>query len=302
MQGHGGTAVDGAVDYAGYGGGYDHSGAEPSGYHGCLLATTDGAGNHAVPAGMPSGSPSGGGWSFDNGVRLPGVVCWDDANSIQILVCPHGLVDVPGLLRKLAARHGLLSLSRNCAELVATSKIHNKLLDTDFFDGQEGCKRPSGIFPGATGKTTVWREFFQQPSKKHWWDLWPGIQVGPPLPSHMLIIGYTWFYEQTADYESRVAIMVTDPKTCRAGQWESINAAAVQNQMKVAKQLALELFAELEKIGPSDLSVRLRQQMGANPQTALYKTTSRAISRVGSSPMRLHKPGPDPIGFDYNGK
>lgn len=302
MLGHGG-AVDGAVDYAGYGGGYDHSGANPSGDYGCLLATADGASRQGGRFGGTSGS-SGGGWSFDNGVRRPGVVFWEDANSIQILVWPHGLVDVQSLLRRLAARHGLLSLSRSCAGLVSTSKTHDSLLDTEFFDGSDGNTGPSGAFPGARGNTTVWREFFQLPSKKHWWDLWPSIQVGPPLPSHMPITGYTWFYEQTADYESRVAIMVTDPQTCRAGQWESIDAAAVQNQMKVAKQLALELFAELEKICPFDLSLHLRRHLGSDRKRslpALSSSPSQGSTRAGSRPLRVPNSGPDPIKFDYNG-
>lgn len=279
---------DHGPDYSGHAGSFDHGGAGHNfdlGHLAAGLGATLGVVHrHQDAALMPERLvPGRGGWAFgyashalaqmgcidsacctnevcdeDTGVRLPGVLFREESNNIQLLVWPHGEINTQTVLRNIASRNGLVSLSRRVRGLVANTKHHASLLDTKLFDGPGKGSHASASFPGATGSTVVWNEFWQRPSKKHWWSN-TDIDVGPPVPSHIVITGYTWFFEQTGDYETRIAISVTNPKTCIAGQWVPINEEPVRQQMIVAKRVALDLFEALTKIKPAEYAVILRQ-------------------------------------------
>lgn len=196
--------------------------------------------------------------NFNQGqeVRLPGIMA--KGNTIQLLVWPHGQINTQLLLRRVATRHGLLSLSRKTRGIVASSKDHpGTLLDTKQFDGPGHNSRPSASFNGATGSTTVWNEYWMAPSKKHWWQS-PSLHLGPPLRSHLMITGYTWSFEQTGDYETRIAITVTNPLTTRAGEWVPFDEEAVKRHAILASKVIQDLYAELCKVAPADHSKIMR--------------------------------------------
>lgn len=194
-----------------------------------------------------------------NGVRLPGVVFGD--NTAQVLVWPHGNIQTQHLFRRLATRHGLVSLSRKTIGVVASTKEHKSLLDTKIFDGPGKNSTASASFKGATGSTTVWTEFYQLPVAKHWWSN-KEIDLGKPLPSHIVVTGYTWFFDQTGDYETRIAISVARPNTCIAGEWKPVGEDAVRKHWVVAQALALDIYDELKQAKPQPYSLMLRKLTG----------------------------------------
>jgi hypothetical protein len=219
--------------------------------------------------------------SFNQGpeVRLPGIMAKGD--TIQMLVWPHGKINTQLLLRRCAARHGLLSLSRKTRGIVASSKENaGVLLDTKQFDGPGHNSRPSASYNGATGSTTVWNEYWMAPSKKHWWQS-PGLHLGPPLRSHLVITGYTWFFEQTGDYETRIAITVTNPLTTRAGEWVPFDEEAVKRHAILAKKIIEDLYAELVKVAPAEYSKIMRtlqaRSAGARAELSATRGTAAAV-------------------------
>ncbi len=236
------------------------------------------------------------------GVRLPGILY--RLNTIQMLVWPHGEVSTQDLFAHVARRHGLQSLSRRARGIVASSKEHladprtgfTGLLDTKEFDGPGKTSRPSASYPGATGITTVWREAWQLPTRKHWWSA-PELSLEHPLASHVVATGYTWFYDQTGDYESRIAISVTLPKTCVAGNWQAADEDGVKRHRLAINRIADDLFAELKKVKPKEYSVILREmQAGTGIETDFGPTEE--VAPAPGSPRKLLKPiilRPDPV-------
>ncbi len=190
------------------------------------------------------------------GVRLPGVVLSD--RTMQLLVWPHGLIDTQALFRTIASRHKLLSLSRKTPATVASNRQHKTLLDTKVFDGPGKNSQPSAKYEGATGTTTVWNEFWQLPTQRAWWSS-KTVDDGLPLGSHLVIMGYTWFYAETGDYETRVAITVTKPNTCVAGEWKPVDEDAVRRHLATARSVALELFDQLSKVNSAEYSKVMRE-------------------------------------------
>lgn len=190
------------------------------------------------------------------GVRLPGVVLSD--YTMQLLVWPHGRISTQALFRQIASRHKLHTLSRKTPATVASTRQNATLLDTKIFDGPGNNSMPSAIYEGATGSTTVWNEYWQLPAKKAWWSS-KDVDNSLPLGSHIVITGYTWFYAETADYETRIALTVTRPNTCVAGEWKPVNEDAVARHAAAAKAVALDLFDELSKVSPKEHSKVMRQ-------------------------------------------
>lgn len=211
-------------------------------------------------------------------VRLPGIMARGD--TIQLLVWPHGKTNTQHMLRRIAARHGLLTLSRKTRSTVASCKENaGTLLDTKQFDGPGHNSRPSASFNGATGSTTVWNEFWMAPSKKHWWQS-PGLHLGPPLRCHLIITGYTWFFEQTGDFETRIAVTVTNPMTTRAGEWVPFDEEAVRRHALLAKKIVEDLYLELSQVAPAEYSKTMRQLQarGAASQMELAATAAETCT------------------------
>lgn len=215
-------------------------------------------------------------------VRLPGIVV--KGNVVQVLVWPHGHTDTQQLFRCIAARHGFVSLSRRARGIVATRREHETLLDTKQFDGPGQNSRASGSYPGATGVTTVWNEYWQLPSKKHWWQT-PDIHVGPPLRSHLVVTGYTWFFGETGDFETRVAIAVTNPQTTIAGQWVPFNEESVRRQFALSLRIAEDMHEALRRIAPKEYSRTMRQiQARAYRQESSRLLVEDCVPVCGSGP------------------
>lgn len=286
---------DGALDHAGHGGGIGSLGAfghsldlgamAASLGHSAAHSSHSHGHSHGV-ANAPASGHSGAGWAMGfvgqalahmgvmdtasnmvcqvarEGVRLPGVLAGD--STVQVLVWPHGEVHTQQLFRRIATRHGLLSLSRRAPGVVASTKMHQTLLDTKIFDGPGKNSQPSASYKGATGTTTVWTEYWQLPVRKHFWS-GKELQISSPLPCHIVVTGYTWFFDMTGDYETRLAISVTNPKTCVAGEWRFIDEEAVQRHAASAKAMAHDIFDEMKKSKPKQYSITIREMMEGNP-------------------------------------
>ena len=290
MDGH-----DGALDHAGgHGGSLGNLGAFGHSFdlghmaaslgHSAHSSHSHGHHSHGV-ANSPASGHSGAGWAFGffghalaqmgvmdstanaacmvakEGVRLPGIVVGD--NTAQVLVWPHGDVHTQHLFRRIATRHGLLSLSRKARGVVASNKIHHTLLDTKIFDGPGKNSFPSASYRGAKGSTTVWTEYWQLPTRS-WWG-GRELNLRSPLPCHIVITGYTWFFDMTGDCETRIALSVTNPKTCVAGEWKFDDEEAVKRHAASARAMAHDIFDEMTKFKPKPYSVTIREMMEGRP-------------------------------------
>lgn len=334
---------DGGADHSGHAGGAfdaDLTGASaPSMDLGFLAGSLGGhdqafehtgSGHGQASSLSQSGSTGPGGWSFGyvgealacmgivdkcagsvcnakKGVRLPGVLVREDAGIVQLLVWPHGAVDTQNLFKRVAARYGLISLSRRAPNMVASNKLHKSLLDTKVFDGPGKSSQPSAASPGLTGSTTVWTEFWQKPVKKNFWSS-PDIRLGPPMPSHITVTGYTWSYNGIGDYETRIGIQVSNPKTSLGGVWTLFDREAAFEHMELAKLLALELFAELVKVKPARYSIIMRQmhREGLDSLVGVPENSNTVADKnPGPGPGRLaalKAAGVEPMKFEMTGR
>lgn len=224
-------------------------------------------------------------------VRLPGIIYGE--NSVQILVWPHGKCDTRGLFRAVAARFGLRSLSRlpGCS-LVASSKTHNELLDTKLFDGPGKFTKPSTWFKGADGITETWTEYYQLPFSQGFWRS-ADVDLGPPMPSHIIATGYTWYVEQIGDFETRVALTATNPMTCKGGRWVPDDVKCAR-QFAAATRVAEAMREELVQIKPKKRATLLRQMVSNLDRSTLVAEDKHGES-CGLSTRHHNGPGPGPL-------
>lgn len=222
---------------------------------------------HEVPA------LAGAGWhapeheSLANGclgrqLSLPGIA--RDATSVEVLSWPHGEI-TPGLtgpkeqIRRLAKQTKMVSFASpdiNIAGVVEIDRTVDCILpmgpsrDPD----KQQCL-PNGWYRGATGATHVWREFFRLP---------PFFGVKDSFEKRrtfLVVTGATWYYDQTADYETRVAFSVYSLPFAELNSW-TYDWDQIKGYRDLAERLSRRLKDYLHEYPASAAAIEQRRTMG----------------------------------------
>ncbi len=203
-------------------------------------------------------------------LSLPGIA--RDATKVQVLHWPHGHCDPKEQIRRVAERAkmalfppwengGAADINHREDRIVPLERRRSV-----------PAAMPNGWYPSGTGWTRTWRECLRiRPS-----SLPPKIAkffpfLGPPddfenRRTFLIVAGSTWYYDQTADYETRVAFSVYSLPFAEGGEW-TYRWDQIKLYRDRAERLARGLKDYLQEHPASPASIERRRQMG--PTAAL---------------------------------
>lgn len=238
-------------------------------------------------------------------VRLPGVA--GTGRTFQSLIYPHGEVNAANLFKGIAAAHGLVNIAWTARDINPENKLHHMLKDTTPFDGKErNTPMPSGWYPGATGLTRTFQQYWQIPKKPFFWS----TPAADPLDKTYLIVsGATWYYNETCDHETRLAITVHSLPYTECGYWKE-RTKLIESHLAVAKACADEFFARMKAYTPDEHSLLVRRLQASGELRRLREPSidtlplnpdvqrgADPIVGTGPGPLRRrgHHTGGDPV-------
>ena len=245
-------------------------------------------------------------------VRLPGVTGL--GRTYQSLIYPHGEVNAAKMLRGIAAAHGLVNIAYSGRDINPEEKLHQLLLDSTPFDGKErNTPMPSGWYPGATGLTRTFQQFWQIPKKG--WFPWSTPKADRDDKTYLIVSGATWYYNEAGDHETRLAITVKSFPYTECGYWKE-REELIDAHLKVAKEVADEFFARMKCYKPDQHSLVVRQLQASGEMRRLREPAIDLLPlnpdvQRGGEPIVGGGPGPrrrngigggasDPVTFDMS--
>ena len=227
-------------------------------------------------------------------VRLPGVT--GVGRTFQSLIYPHGEVNTAKLFRGIAAAHGLVNIAWTARDINPEEKLHHMLKDTTPFDGKErNTPMPSGWYPGATGLTRTFQQYWQIPKKKYFWS----TPAADPLDKTYLIVsGATWYYNETCDHETRLAVTVHSLPYSECGYWKE-RTELIDAHLKVARAIADDFFARVKAFKPDEHSLIVRQIQASGELRRLREPSIDTLPlnpdvQRGAEPITGDASGPGP--------
>lgn len=210
-------------------------------------------------------------------VYLPGIA--STPRVVQLLVWPHGHIkpDEPhlrlnhrGVVRRLLETAGFVDVSTKLRDVAPADDVKMELGDiAPFGSPQGGDLRSSAWYENATGHTRSWQDYFML---GHPW-LWFGPNVVSPadleLGVYLMVIGRTWYYDQTDDWETRVALIVKARKSWnrRSRQWTQARSAITRSREQ-AMAVAIHCQKLLAEYPVSGYSTQQRQRLLSAPRPA----------------------------------
>lgn len=204
-------------------------------------------------------------------VFLPGLAI--QPRVVQALQWPHGgvsakdarcLVNPRMKLRALLEKAGLVDVGYTLRDVAASDEVQRKLMDTTPFDERVGnTPMPCGWYPNATGHTRLWKDFYML--GKRWSLIGPRVADPADIENgvYLAIAGATWYFDQTMDYETRIAINIKARTKWNSDvmAWESLLPSVEKHRqaaVKVCEQL-LEWF-KCFPVSETSCAARLRVQ------------------------------------------
>lgn len=163
----------------------------------------------------------------------------------------HGHADIPEIFKQKAIEVGLLRICNSVANFNPVDLTDVQISDWSFFTPPYSRKNtPCGYYPGATGLTRVFKQYWQVAEKKAWWE--PGkAKYDRTKSTYIEVSIVTWFYGEVGDYETRVDLnVVSVPVLDRWDKlWARRRTPLVQHQ-EAAKLLCEKLFTALKQAVP----------------------------------------------------
>lgn len=142
-----------------------------------------------------------------HGRRTDGV--HSEEKSVAVHVESHGALDTKRLFIRLAAGQALVLIDKYRPNLVAEDSVKSKLLDADAWSPPDNEKvLASGHYPGATGWTRLWREFWQIGQRQCAWKFWQPLEPRFSQRTWLEVSCVTWCYNEAGDFQTDIVIDV----------------------------------------------------------------------------------------------
>jgi hypothetical protein len=243
---------------------------------------------HEVPAlaepgwqgpqgGWHAGEAAGADTGLGREIHLPGTA--RDARTVDVLVWPHGWCGstyrgVHDQIRQMAGVEGMVPFDFSEIDIRYLREIDRTEPRILPIVGSDQTRHlPSGWYREATGATHQWREFFGIPLSRgvpkflvsHHDYTVTQLMGGRPrwVPRTILIVtGCTWWYAQTADYETRVAFSVHSESWVNDRGVREYNRRQFRQYRERAEHLAQRLREYLHAHPAPPSSIVRRRQMG----------------------------------------
>lgn len=207
-------------------------------------------------------------------VYMPGIAI--APRMVQALAWPHGNVSNrdnrcfinPRLkLRTLLQKAGFVDVGTAMRDVAPSDEVQMKLLDTTPFDERVGnTPMPCGWYPNATGHTRTWKDFYL--IGRRWGLIGPRVAAPEDLEEgvYLAIAGATWYFDQTFDYETRVAVSIK----CRTKYdpdvpaWRG-NLKLVDQHRDTAERVLREWLAHFQCFPVTQASAEARERVLSIP-------------------------------------
>lgn len=148
-----------------------------------------------------------GGLGTDAGRNNTGV--FSTHKSTEVHIVSHGALNLKTEFVKIAQAMGMVPIDQYRQNLVAEDRVEKKILDWKAFTPPDDEPlMPSGHYPGATGWTRLWREWWQIGARSAWWKFWETPQPRFSQRTYLEIACTTWCYKETGDLETHLVITV----------------------------------------------------------------------------------------------
>jgi hypothetical protein len=207
-------------------------------------------------------------------------------------VVSHGYVDLARLFPELATKLGAIRVCGTTGNFYPTDVSLNDLTDWAKFSPPYARTRPpAGWYAKALGVTHVWRQYWQVPAKRYWWEKKP---QGRPLfdrnqSCYLEVQIVTWFYASIGDYETRIDIKVVPlPVLDQFDKRWAIRGTPMKRHQAAAQGLADGLFEALRFARPTDLAKERRAKL-----VQLQTTKPLEVANSGADLDALFADRPD---------
>jgi len=129
--------------------------------------------------------------------------------AVAVHVESHGALDVKRLFMRLARESGLVPIDQYRPNLVAEDTVKQKILDADAWNPPDNEPvMPSGHYPGATGWTRLWREFWQIGQRRSRLRFWEPLEPRFDQRTWLEVSCVTWCYNEAGDLQTDLLIEI----------------------------------------------------------------------------------------------
>lgn len=233
-------------------------------------------------------------------VNMPGIA--RNLNTVEVLVWPHGQCSPEKELRRVMKGLNCIRLDlRQTSSLPDIEKMEYKLLSANpFASSQDALNQPNGWFRRnrevpAKGRTFLWREFYQL--DRSIWDVIRNPDDRDMHGTFLAVFGATWYYEETGDYETRIAFSVYGLPYVSSNH-ETFKWQRLSGHRFVAEDAAAAMFRYISGVRPPSESLRRRiklrpeltEPVAPAPRDPFEPTAPVVVSPV---PPPLDPPGPE---------
>lgn len=220
-------------------------------------------------------------------LHLPGIA--RSLTTVELLVWPHAACNAKKELRHVLAQLGLVRLDLRMSSSLPDIDRQPEpvLLSANPFATVQDCMNPpngwfrkqKGDVP--TGTTLLWREFYQLKNRFQAWRTGDKDLHG----TFLAVFGATWFFEKSADYETRIAFSVYGlpymPNGHETWKWEIIKA-----HREAAEKAAGTMYQFISGFPVSAAAIRTRQNVPLD-MLVPEKPILRDPFNVGPTPVPL---------------
>ncbi len=186
----------------------------------------------------------------------------------------HAKINLAKEFESLAVQFDCLRIDRCTPNFFGEDETLDELADWNIWHPPFTRKRvPAAWYPDATGKTHVWKQYWQVIRKPTpWWlakdandlpEKKPGVKADFYVNLVLEVQGVTWHFAETDDYETRFQIKVVPlPLYNKEQQFWTIREKWFKIYQKKARELAeAVLVGRLKNRPPTADSVRKRQEL-----------------------------------------
>lgn len=250
VAGHG-CHSDGQVSFAFHGGTDSVAGNTAA-----IISTQDTSGTPAVKVNVPT--------------------MGEDGNAIRGYVCHisrHGNINVLSEFKTLAAQHGLIQIDGRRPGLDISNRVKYEILDFDAWthaqELQEGRPyleelfgaraKPNGWYPGATGSTTLIRQYWQVGKRKGFFG---EPEFDDKASTYLEVSVIVWAYFESCDFETKLEVrVVSSPEWAERHQKWGYRGKPFENHQRVAIKSYLAMMELLIATKPSAAAELMRKQL-----------------------------------------
>ena len=182
---------------------------------------------------------------------------------VEVHVESHGPCDVKGMFVEIASGLDLLAIDLYRPNLMAEDRHESGILPGDPWDEAQAkpSTNPSGWYPGCTGRTRLWKEFWHLGKRDGWWIFKGPLKTNFRSMTSLEISCVTRSYVETGDCQTDLVIQVESlpfwSKYIRDWRFDD-HWARLHRQ--VAEKVATRVLAYLQAHPPLTEAALIRQQ------------------------------------------